>query len=137
MARRKTTNDTPAPEPTKGQAAEVRTDQDETVTMTGRLCADPVLRRTKSGKPVTTIRLAVNNPGADATFHSVVVWNRNAEVVCEYLRKGRSVEISGRPQERSYEAADGTQVQVSEIVAWRVQFLGRQPAQSATEKEVA
>ena len=139
MARRKsTTTAAPAPEPVEAAPAEQKAEQAEQVTLTGRLCADPVLRHTKSGKSVTTIRLAVNRPDGATTFHSVVVWNRTAEVVCEYLRKGRSVEVSGRPQERSYEAADGTQRQVTEIVAWRVQFLGRQPAQAATaEKEVA
>ena len=57
--------------------------QQDQVTLVGRLCADPVLRHTKSGKPVTTIRVAVNPPEGEATFHSVVVWNRSAEVVCE------------------------------------------------------
>src|SRR5208282_2403946 len=59
------------------------------VTIVGRLCTDPVLRHTKSGKPVTTIRVAVNAPDGEATFHSVVVWDRSAEVICEYLLKGR------------------------------------------------
>lgn len=85
MARKSTTTAAPAPEPVEAAPAEQQAEQ---VTITGRLCADPVLRHTKSGKAVTTIRLAVNEPGAEATFHSVVVWNRTAEVVCEYLRKG-------------------------------------------------
>lgn len=134
MARRKSTTTAPAPEPVEAAPVEQQAEQ---VTVTGRLCADPVLRHTKSGKAVTTIRVAVNKPGEEATFHSVVVWNRTAEVVCEFLRKGRRVEVTGRPQERSYEAADGTQRQVAEIVAWHVQFLRSQQAQPVTEKEVA
>ena len=137
MAQRKSTPAVPAPEPAETAPVEQNDQQAEQITLTGRLCADPVLRHTKSGKAVTTIRVAVNKPGEEATFHSVVVWNRTAEVVCEFLRKGRSVEVTGRPQERSYEAADGAQRQVAEIVAWRVQFLGRQPAKPATEKAVA
>ena len=68
-----------------------------------------------------------------------MVWNRSAEVVCEYLRKGRAVEVLGRSQERSYEAADGTQRTVAEVSAYRVGFLSRQKtdSSSAAEKELA
>jgi single-strand DNA-binding protein len=141
MARRTTTKATPAPEAT--DTAPVATEPQETapekVTLVGRLCADPVLRHTKSGKAVTTIRLALNNPDAEPSFHSVVVWERTAEVVCEYLRKGRTVEVSGRTQERSYEASDGTERQVTEIVASRVDFLSRRAASPspADDKQVA
>jgi single-strand DNA-binding protein len=133
MARRKST--TTAAEAKK---AEQQTEQQEQVTLVGRLCADPVLRKTKSGKAVTNIRIAVNAPDAETTFHSVVVWNRTAEVVCEYLRKGRAVEVVGRPQERTYETADGTERKVIEIMAWRVTFISaKAQAPVAVEKEVA
>jgi single-strand DNA-binding protein len=139
MARSKTANATQAPEAAKGKDSPARTDQPETVTMTGRLCADPVLRHTNSGKSVTTIRLAVNTPGAEAKFHDVVVWNRNAEVVCEYLRKGRAVEVSGRLQQRSWEGSDGDVkiYTVTELIAWRVQFLRSQAASSDATPEKA
>lgn len=96
------------------------------VTLVGRLVADPVLHHTKSGKPVSTIRIAANPPDGEATFHSVAVWNRTAEVVCEYLRKGRRVEVVGRSRQRSYQAADGTERTVDEISAFRVAFLAGQ-----------
>ena len=107
-------------------------------TLIGRLCADPVLRQTKSGKAVSTIRLAVNPPEGDATFHSVVLWERTAEAVCKYLSKGRAVEVVGRVQERNYEAQDGTKRSVEEIVAWRVRFLSsRDLKPESTPDEVA
>jgi single-strand DNA-binding protein len=114
MARRKST--------TTAAEATTQTPQDE-VSLVGRLVADPILRRTNSGKAVTTIRIAVNDPDCEPTFHSVVVWSRTAEVVCQYLRKGRRVEVVGRPQQRSYQAADGTNRTVDEITAFRVAFL--------------
>jgi single-strand DNA-binding protein len=111
--------------------------QPEQTTLIGRLTADPKLRHTSSGKPVSTIRIAVNKPDAETTFHSVVVWGRTAEVVCEYLAKGRIVEVTGRPQQRSYTAADGTERTVAEVNAWRVQFGARPAAPSnSTSKEV-
>jgi len=120
MARSKSTTTT-----AEAQKATTPAQQDQ-VTLVGRLCADPVLRHTSGNKSVTTIRVAVNPPEGEATFHSVVVWNRSAEVVCEYLRKGRRVEVVGRPQERSYKAADGTDREVAEVVAFQVNFLSAQ-----------
>ena len=109
-----------------------------TAVLTGRLCADPVLRHTKSGKAVSTIRLAVNPPEGDATFHSVVLWERTAEAVCKYLKKGRAVEVVGRLQQREYEAQDGTKRSVDEIVAWRVRFLSARDLKPApTSNEAA
>jgi single-strand DNA-binding protein len=126
MARTKSTTATPAP------AAEP---QQEQTTLVGRLTADPVLRHTKSGKSVTTIRIAVND-GDEPSFHSVVVWNRTAEVVCQFLKKGRLVEVTGRQQERTYTAADGSERTVTEIVAWRVQFVSTQASSATSPKEV-
>jgi single-strand DNA-binding protein len=130
MARRKST--TAASQTKKAEQPA----QPEPITLVGRLCADPVLRRTKSGKAVTTIRVAVNPPEGEATFHSVVVWNRTAEVVCKYMRKGRAVEIVGRPNQRKYDGKDGTERQVDEINAFRVTFVSLNTPAPA-EKEVA
>jgi single-strand DNA-binding protein len=125
---------------TKATAREASEAEQKQVTLVGRLCADPVLRRTKSGKAVTTVRIAVNPPEGEASFHSVVVWNRTAEVLCEYLRKGRAVEVTGRERQRSYEAGDGSERTVTEISAHRVRFLSRTELAAATagaEQEVA
>ena len=108
--------------------------------LTGRLCADPVLRRTRKGLAVTTIRIAVNKPDAEATFHSVVVWRRSAENVCQYKRKGHIVEVTGRPQTRTWVDRDGNPRETVEINAYRVRFINRQQAaelQAPSEKEVA
>lgn len=132
MARSKST-----PAAAEAKKAEAQTQQ-APVTLIGRLCFDPELRHTGTGKSVTTIRVAVNPPEGEATFHSVVVWERHAENVCRYLRKGRLVTVDGRPRQRSYQAADGTERQVHEIVARRVIFgSAKAPASTPVEKEVA
>jgi single-strand DNA-binding protein len=133
MARSKST--TTAAEASKAEEPT----QQESITIVGRLCADPVLRRTKTScKAVTTLRVAVNPPEGDASFHNVVAWERTAEVVCEYLRKGRPVEVVGRAQQRTYTAADGSERQVDEIIARRVTFISAKAlAPADTENEVA
>ena len=111
--------------------------QAEAVTLRGRLCADPVLRHTKSGKAVTNIRIAVNSSDAEATFHSVVVWGRTAEVVSQYMRKGRMVEVAGNAQSRTWTDADGNEHETVEINAYRVRFIGREPNEPTADREAA
>ncbi len=100
-----------------------------------RLTRDPELRHTKTGRAVSTLRVAVND-GPEPTFHDVVVWGRTAEVVCEYMRKGRLIHVEGRIQSRSWTAKDGSEHRTAEVVAHRVQFLSR-GASPAVDVEVA
>lgn len=102
-------------------------------TLICRLTRDPELRHTKSGRAVSTLRVAVND-GPEPAFHDVVVWGRTAEVVCQYMRKGRLIHVEGRIQPRNWTAKDGSERRTVEIVAYRVQFLGRG---SAPQAEVA
>jgi single-strand DNA-binding protein len=133
MARSKSTNadvteaEAPASETTEAPSI-------ERVTLTGRLVADPVLRKTKSGISVSTIRIAVNPPEGDATFHDVVVWTATAEAVCRFKKKGHLIEVTGRPQERTWTDKDGNERVTTEVIAFRggVEFRpGRRQAPKA------
>jgi len=104
------------------------------VQLTGRLTADPELRRTPSGIPVATFRLAVNRPFAnskgerEADFITIVAWRKAAEFVAAHLGKGRLIGVEGRLQTRSYEAQDGSRRWVAEVVANRIHFLDSRKA---------
>ncbi len=91
-------------------------------TLICRLTRDPELRHTKNGRAVSTLRVAVND-GPEPTFHDVVVWGRTAEVVCQYMRKGRLVHVEGRIQPREWTDKDGSERHTVEIIASGVQFL--------------
>lgn len=99
------------------------------VVLIGRLTKDPELRYTPSGKAVATLRLAVdrgttNQQGERETdFIDVVVWERQAETVANYLQKGRLVAVQGRLQIRQYETQDGQRREKAEVVANTVRFL--------------
>jgi single-strand DNA-binding protein len=128
MARRKSTTTASAPE---ASAPAPETTDTSRTTLVGRLCADPVLRHTKSGFAVTNLRLAVQ--GTEPTqFINAVVWRRQAELVAQYMRKGRLVEVTGNVRSKEWTAQDGTVRQGDEIVASRVEFIRTQrPAQAA------
>jgi len=101
------------------------------VILIGNLTQDPELRYTPGGTPVVSFTLAVSRPftnqegerGTD--FIPIVVWRKQAERCSEYLMKGSQVAVDGRLQVRSYEDRDGIKRKVSEVIAWRVEFLQR------------
>lgn len=99
------------------------------VILIGRLTKDPELRYTPSGKAVATMRLAVdrgtiNQQGEKETdFIDVVVWEKQAETVANYLQKGRLVAVQGRLQIRQYTNQEGQKRERAEVVASTVRFL--------------
>ena len=101
------------------------------VVLIGRLTQDPELRYTNSGTAVASFSLAVDRPRTNANgeretdFINIVVWQKQAETVSQYLHKGRLAAVDGRLQIRSYENREGQKVRVAEVVAESVRFLDR------------
>jgi len=97
------------------------------VILTARLVADPLLKYTPSGAAVCNFSVAVDrrNRTEDADFFECVAWAKTAELICQYLSKGRKCGIQGRLQARTWEAADGTKRKVVEVVVESVEFLDK------------
>lgn len=97
------------------------------VLITGRLTRDPEMRGLASGKNVTTFTVASNEffgGGKEkAEYHSVVTWDRLAEIAGRYLGKGQQVAIEGRLQTRSWDDERGARHWKTEIVASHVEML--------------
>ncbi|MCA9383093.1 single-stranded DNA-binding protein [Candidatus Dojkabacteria bacterium] len=97
----------------------------------GNITNDIQVRYTGSG---TAVGVATNrsykNPASDewqdeTTFHNVVVWAKQAEMLAERARKGTRVFISGRMQTRSWDDQDGKKNYKTEIVASEIILLDR------------
>ncbi len=94
------------------------------VQLIGHLGADPEVRYTSSGTQVATFSLATNRQwqGKDGTlqeetdWHTIVVWDKLAQICSEHLTKGRLVYIEGRLQNRSWES-EGQKRYKTEVVA--------------------
>ena len=97
------------------------------VLLTGRLTRDPELRSLASGKSVTTFAVATNeyvgNGKEKAEFHSVVAWDRLADICASYLGKGSLVAVEGRLQTRQWDDEAGKRHWKTEIVALTVEML--------------
>jgi len=107
------------------------------IVIVGRLGADPEMRYTPSGDPVTTFRVATNrrytdsegNSRDETTWFRVTAWRRLAETCNQYLAKGRLVLVDGRlnPDEsgnpRIWTGKDGVARASYELTATTVKFL--------------
>ena len=99
----------------------------------GRLGKDPELRYTKSGGAVANFSIATDsrwkdregNPQESTEWHNIVVFGRTADVVQQYLKKGRLVYVEGRLQTRDWVDNQNVKHYRTEIVANTVQFLER------------
>ena len=104
------------------------------VSLIGRTVKDIDLKKTNSGKSTCTFTLAVNRRTKDdgADFITCVAWNRTAEILSQYVKKGHRVAITGHIQTRTYEA-HGNTVYVTEVVVDDMEFIERKEAQKATQ----
>jgi single-strand DNA-binding protein len=103
------------------------------VILIGNLGKDPEVRYTPSGAAVCNLRLATTRAWKnrdsgerqeETEWHSVVLYDRQAEIAGEYLRKGRPVYIEGRLKTRKWQDKDGNDRYTTEIVADTLQLLG-------------
>ncbi len=98
----------------------------------GRLGQDPELTYTQSGKAVCKFSVATNERWTSqdgqkqesTTWHNIVAWGRQGEVIKEYMSKGREIYIEGRIDNRTYDKKDGTKGYTSEVVVQSFQFIG-------------
>lgn len=96
------------------------------VILLGNLGKDPEVKFTPSGLPVAKFTVATNERYKDKSgewqdrteWHSIVAWQRLAEIAGEYLKKGSKVYIEGRIQTSSWEdKQSGEKKYRTEIVA--------------------
>ena len=102
------------------------------VILIGNLGKDPETRYMPSGGAVTNITLATSETWKDKTsgeqqerteWHRVVFFNRLAEIVAEYLKKGSKVYVEGSLRTRKWQGQDGQDRYTTEIVASEMQML--------------
>ena len=74
-----------------------------TVVLSGRMTKDPELKYTSGGKAYTSFTLAVQKMKDDAEFIDCIAWEKTAENIAEYFRKGNRILIQGRLSVNSYE----------------------------------
>ena len=125
------------------------------VILIGNVGQDPDVRFLQSGNPVCNLRIATSDSWTDkqsgqrqerTEWHSVVLFNKLAEIAQQYVHKGSRLYIEGRLQTRKWQGQDGQDRYATEIVAGDMQMLdskggqqqgqqgGYQPQQPAQQR---
>lgn len=103
------------------------------VILIGNLGRDPEVRYTPSGTAICNIRLATTRMWKDKNsgdkveeteWHTVVFFDRLAEIAGEYLKKGRSIYVEGRLRTRKWQDKDGHDRYSTEVVGEDMKMLG-------------
>ena len=91
------------------------------VMLSGRFTRDPEIRQTINGKAVCSFTLAVQKTKDSADFVPCVAWEKVANTIVQYFRKGDPIIVFGRLDTSSYEK-DGKRVNVMEVGVRTVEF---------------
>lgn len=103
------------------------------VNLTGNLTRDIELKTTANGTQVANATIAVNGfKESDTSFIDLVLFGKTAEVAAKYTSKGQQIGVSGRLQQRSWEAKDGQKRSIVEVVVDNLQLP---PKSSQTERQ--
>lgn len=107
------------------------------VILIGNVGQDPETRYMPNGNAVTNITLATSETWRDKNtgeqqerteWHRVTFFQRLAEIVAEYVRKGSKIYVEGRLQTRSWEQ-DGIKRYATDIIASEMQMLDSRSSQ--------
>jgi single-strand DNA-binding protein len=105
------------------------------ILLIGNLGKDPEVRYTPDGSPVATFSLATSESWTDKSgsrqehteWHTIVAWNKLADLCKRYLSKGRQVYIEGRIRSRDWTDKEGNKRRTTEVIASQMVLLGSRP----------
>ena len=108
------------------------------VILAGNMTRDPELRFTNDGIPVCSFGIAVNrvrSRSEEVDFFNISAWRELGETIANYKKKGDPILVEGRLQYRTWEAQDGSKRSAVDVVADRVEFLGRSDAEAGASSD--
>ena len=92
----------------------------------GRLTKDPELRYTQSGKGVVGFTMAVDrrfSKEKEADFFQFTAWDKAAETIATYVRKGDQLAVTARAESGSYDHQDGHKVYTLKFIVDSFTFI--------------
>jgi len=105
------------------------------VILIGNLTKDPEIRNTTTGKKVASFALAVNEGKDKVQYFNCSAWEKLADVLEAYIKKGTKVAISGSLQNRSWDKPDGTKAYATDIVVRELDILSSKFDQERTASQ--
>ncbi len=107
------------------------------ITLVGRLTKDPEFKNIKEGTDVAKFTLAVGRgfKKDETDFINCVAWNKIANTINIYTRKGSPILVVGRLQISNYENKDGVKVWKTEVIVEKMTMLGSKKEENKEVKE--
>lgn len=93
------------------------------VALIGRLTKDPEIKDFSTGKRNVRITLAVQRYGDQVDFINCVAWEKTAELIAQYTKKGQRIAVQGNLNVRSYQTQNGETRWSTDVIVDRVEFL--------------
>lgn len=93
------------------------------IVLIGRITKDPELKYTNNGKANTRFTLAVQRNKDETDFINCVAWEKTAENIAEYFKKGSQIAVQGAIRTGSYEK-DGRTVYTTDVWVYKFDFVG-------------
>lgn len=108
------------------------------VILMGRLTRDPEIRYTQNNTPVASYSIAVDRNYSKAQdkqtdFIDIVSWNKSAEFVSKWFKKGSLIVVVGRLQVRKWQDKDGNNRISYEVISEEVSFGGSKNDSDSSE----
>ena len=111
------------------------------VQLIGNVGNMPEITNLDSGKKVAKFSIATNESYKDSKgekvtntqWHTIVAWGKIADIVENYVGKGKEVAIEGKLTSRSYADKDGTKRYITEVVANEILLLGTKGGENTSE----
>jgi len=108
------------------------------VSLFGNVGKDPEITTLQSGKKIAKFSLATSekytdkdgNKNEHTDWHSIIAWEKLAELCEKWVKKGSSIIIEGKISYRNYENKEGQKVYITEINAKEIYFTGKKEADS-------
>lgn len=105
------------------------------INLLGRIGMNPELKNLESGNSVTSFNLAVKGRGDKTSWIRITAWNKTAELLSKYVKKGDMIGITGRLDVREYEK-DNEKRTIYEVIAEQVHFCGSKKEETTNETEI-
>jgi single-strand DNA-binding protein len=108
------------------------------VQLIGHLGAKVEIKTLESGKAVGHVTIATNEvyknlkgeKVTETTWHNLVAWGKNAEILDKFTDKGSEIAIEGKLSNRSYTDKDGTKRYITEVVVNEILLMNGKPSKT-------
>jgi len=104
------------------------------IVLIGRITKDPELKYTNNGKGNTRFTLAVQRNKDETDFINCVAWEKTAENIAEYFKKGSQIAVQGAIRTGNYEK-DGRTIYTTDVWVYKCDFIGNSNSSNNQNKK--